>query len=236
MKIKQARDAVRAAKSIAVLTGAGVSAESGIPTFRSNGGYWKTHRFEDLATPEAFKRDPKFVWEFYEERRRSMAAAKPNAGHVALAELEWRVPTFTLATQNIDGLHDAAGSRNVIKLHGDIWVLRCVACGREREDRSRLEVLPPRCGCGGMLRPGVVWFGEMLPDGAMTRSTEAVVTADVFLVVGTSARVFPAAGLIPLAVQSGVTVVEINPEATDFSSEVNYMLKGPAAEILPALL
>ena len=241
MQIQQARKVLQQASSIAVLTGAGVSAESGIPTFRSNGGYWQTHRFEDLATLEGFVRNPKLVWEFYEERRRAMAAAKPNDGHLALVELEKRVRTFTLVTQNIDGLHDAAGSRNVLKMHGDIWIVRCLDCGKEREDRTKLEVLPPMCGCGGpvfggMLRPAVVWFGEMLPEGAIKRATGAVARADVFLVVGTSARVFPAAGLIPIALAASVKVIEINPETTDFSSEVDFMLKGPSAEILPALL
>jgi NAD-dependent deacetylase len=128
--VEGARTALAGAKRVAVLTGAGVSAESGIPTFRSNGGYWRTHRFEDLATPQGFARGPKLVWEWYEERRRAIAATVPNAGHVALAELERRVAGFTLITQNVDGLHDLAGSKNVIKLHGDIWVLRCVGCGR----------------------------------------------------------------------------------------------------------
>src|ERR1700722_781897 len=177
--VDAARERVLAAKSIAVLTGAGVSAESGIPTFRSNGGYWKQYRFEDLATPEAFARDPHFVWTWYEERRRSIAQAEPNAGHRALAELEKRAQHFTLITQNVDGLHDLAGSGNIVKLHGDIWTLRCLRCGSERVDRAELDELPPRCRCGGMLRPGVVWFGEILPAGAMERSVEVVGTADV---------------------------------------------------------
>ena len=198
--IDAARETVRAAKSIAVLTGAGVSAESGIPTFRSSsdktGGFWQQHRFEDLATRQGFARDPKFVWTWYEERRRSIALAHPNAGHYALAEMEKRVASSTLITQNVDGLHDLAGSRNVIKLHGDIWLLRCLKCGREHEDRSELTDLPPHCECGGMLRPGVVWFGELLPEGAMERAEAAVRAADVLIVAGTSAQVYPAAGLI----------------------------------------
>jgi NAD-dependent deacetylase len=229
--VSEAAEAVRAAKSIAVLTGAGVSAESGIPTFRSNGGYWRTHRFEDLATPEGFARDPKFVWEWYEERRRAIAAARPNAGHEALAELERRVPRFTLITQNVDGLHDLAGSKNIIKLHGDIWTVRCLKCGREKVERAVLNELPPYCDCGGMLRPGVVWFGEMLPAGAMERAADAVRSADVLIVAGTSAQVYPAAGLIPM----GRTVIEINPERTGFSDEVTYSLQGKSAEILPQL-
>jgi NAD-dependent deacetylase len=223
---------LKPSSNVAVLTGAGVSAESGIPTFRSNGGFWQTHRFEDLATPEAFARDPKFVWTWYEERRRAIAKAQPNAGHHALAEMEKRVATFTLITQNVDGLHDLAGSKNIIKLHGDIWTVRCLKCGNEHVDRSELNDLPPYCACGGMLRPGVVWFGEMLPEGAMERATAAVLSADILIVAGTSAQVYPAAGLIAMA----STVIEINPESTAFSDEVAYPLRGTSAEILPLLM
>jgi NAD-dependent deacetylase len=234
------QEAIRLLKSaarVAVLTGAGVSAESGIPTFRGSsdkggGGYWQQYRFEDLATPQAFARDPKFVWTWYEERRRGIAQAKPNAGHYALAELERRKQVFTLITQNVDGLHDVAGSVNQIKLHGDIWALRCTACGAEEIDRSELNQLPPYCRCGGMLRPGVVWFGETLPEGAMERATSAVRAADVLIVAGTSAQVYPAAGLIPLA----KAAIEINPEATDFSDEVTFSIRGTSAEVLPALI
>lgn len=217
---------------IAVLTGAGVSAESGIPTFRSNGGYWRQYRFEDLATPEGFARDPKFVWTWYEERRRAIAAARPNAGHDALAEMERRVAAFTLITQNVDGLHDLAGSKNVIKLHGDIWTVRCLKCGKERVERAELNDLPPWCSCGGMLRPGVVWFGEELPDGAMERAAAAVRKADVLIVAGTSAQVYPAAALILLA----ATTIEINPEETACSGDVTVSIRGTSAEILPQML
>ncbi|HVV47337.1 MAG TPA: NAD-dependent deacylase [Bryobacteraceae bacterium] len=227
---------MRCAADVAVLTGAGVSAESGIRTFRSasggHPGFWRQYRFEDLATPEAFARDPRLVWTWYEERRRAIAQAKPNAGHYALAELEKKKPLFTLITQNVDGLHDRAGSKNVIRLHGDIWTVRCLECGSERVDRSRLENLPPYCGCGGMLRPGVVWFGESLPPGAFERAEAAVRAADVLIVAGTSARVYPAAGLIPMA----RAVIEINPEATGFSDEATCSIRGTSAEILPQLL
>jgi len=223
---------LQSAASVAVLTGAGVSAESGIPTFRSGGGYWHQYRFEDLATPEAFARDPKFVWTWYEKRKRAIAKAQPNAGHLALVELEKRKPRFTLITQNVDGLHDLAGSKNVIKLHGDIWNVRCLACGVERVDRTELNDLPPHCKCGGMLRPGVVWFGEMLPEGAMERATAAVRAADVLIVAGTSAQVYPAAGLIPIA----RAVIEINPEATAYSDDVTFSIRGTSAQILPRLI
>lgn len=234
--LESARQAVRNAKRIAVLTGAGVSAESGIPTFRSNGGFWQNQRFEDLATPQGFARDPQFVWQWYEERRRGIAAARPNLGHEALAALERRVSEFTLITQNVDGLHDAAGSKNIIKLHGDIWLVRCTACGLERTERSELNDLPPRCACGGLLRPGVVWFGESLPEGAMERASAAVRSAEILLVVGTSAQVYPAAGLIPLAVKTGAQVIEINPEATAFSADVTFTVRGNSADILPQLI
>jgi len=227
-----ARQLLKSADSVAVLTGAGVSAESGIPTFRSDGGYWQNYRFEDLATPEAFARDPKFVWTWYEERRRAIASVEPNAGHYALVDLEKQKPDFTLITQNVDGLHDLAGSKNVIKLHGDIWTVRCLQCGAERIDRTELDELPPRCVCGGMLRPGVVWFGESLPAGAFERAAAAVNRADVLIVAGTSALVYPAASLIPLA----SAVIEINPEATAFSGEVTFSLRVTSAQILPALL
>jgi NAD-dependent deacetylase len=234
--LEAACQAVRNAKRIAVLTGAGVSAESGIPTFRSNGGFWQNRRFEDLATPGGFARDPKFVWQWYEERRRGIAAALPNAGHEALAALERRVAEFTLITQNVDGLHDAAGSRNIVKLHGDIWLVRCTACGAQRIERAELNDLPPRCVCGGLLRPGVVWFGEALPEGAMERATAAVQRAEVLIVAGTSAQVYPAAGLIPLAIQNRAQVIEINPEATGFSDDVTFALRGKSADILPQLV
>jgi NAD-dependent deacetylase len=237
-RLNAARQAVDRAKRVAVLTGAGVSAESGIPTFRSNGGYWQNRRFEDLATPQGFARDPKFVWQWYEERRRGIAAARPNAGHDALAALERSVADFTLITQNVDGLHDAAGSKNIIKLHGDIWIVRCTGCAVERVERSQYEWidLPPRCACGAILRPGVVWFGEALPDGAMQRAAAAVRRAEVLIVAGTSAQVYPAAGLIPLAVETGATVIEINPEATGFSTQVTFALRGNSADILPQLV
>ncbi len=231
-----ARAAIAQAKSIAILTGAGVSAESGIPTFRSNGGFWKTTRFQDLATAEGFQRDPAMVWQWYEERRCAVAAAHPNAGHYALAQMEARAHRFTLITQNVDDLHIRAGSNNILRLHGDIFVVRCLCCLRERVEPGPLTQLPPRCDCGGMLRPGVVWFGEVLPEGSMESAAAAVEQADVFLVIGTSAQVYPAAGLIPQAIRSGCTVIEVNAESTGFSDSVNIALRGTAAVVLPLLL
>jgi NAD-dependent deacetylase len=235
--VTQARAWLRSASSVVVLTGAGISAESGVPTFRGQGGLWKKFRAEDLATPEAFARDPRLVWEWYDSRRAALAQVAPNAGHRTLAELEARKPRFTLVTQNVDGLHDRAGSRNVLKLHGDIWELRCLKCGSERRDeRTPLPELPPSCECGGMLRPGVVWFGEPLPVEAWERAQKATREAEVLLVVGTSATVYPAAGLVPLAMSAGARVIECNVEETPFSSGLDRSLRGRAGELLPQLI
>ena len=229
---------MRAAQRVAVLTGAGISAESGVPTFRGPGGLWRDRRPEDLATPQAFRRDPRLVWEWYDWRRQLLRDVQPNAGHFALVSLEQRdLAAFALITQNVDGLHDRAGSRAVWKLHGDIWNLRCIECGRERRDESApMHMLPPRCECGGLLRPGVVWFGEPLPEEALLAGAAAARACDVMLVVGTSAVVYPAAGLVPLALGSGARVIEVNLEETPHSSAVHLSLRGKAGEILPELL
>ncbi len=235
--MQQAREWIQSAASVAVLTGAGISAESGIPTFRGPGGVWRSFRPEELATPQAFARDPKLVWEWYDWRRGLIAEAQPNAGHHALAELEARAARFTLITQNVDGLHDRAGSRNILKLHGDIWNVRCQSCGRERRDlRPKLPELPPRCDCGGLLRPGVVWFGEALPPEVWERAEAAAGAAEVLLVAGTSAVVYPAAGLVPYARQAGAKVIEVNVDETAFSHLVDCSLRGPAGQILPRLI
>jgi NAD-dependent deacetylase len=232
-----ARDVLRRASRIAVLTGAGISAESGIPTFRGPGGVWRTYKAEDLATPEAFAKDPKFVWEWYDYRRSAIAEVQPNAGHLALADFERRVPGFTLITQNVDGLHDRAGSKNILKVHGDVWVVRCTECGREREEKNaRLSELPPRCACGGIERPGVVWFGEGLPAAVWESAQRAVQEAEVLLVVGTSAVVHPVAGLAALAKSRGAVVVEVNLAETPVSAGADYSLRGPAGEVLPQLI
>ena len=225
------------ATNVAVLTGAGISAESGVPTFRGSDGLWREYKPEDLATPEAFARDPKLVWEWYDWRRRIIAKAVPNAAHKALVQLEVRKPGFTLITQNVDGLHDMAGSSKILKLHGDIWRMRCTECGANFPNRRvPLPKIPPHCACGGMARPGVVWFGEPLPEGMMKEAEHAVASAQVFLVIGTSAVVYPAAGLIPYAKRSGARVIEINTEPTAATPIVDSALEGPASEILPTLL
>jgi NAD-dependent deacetylase len=236
-QLERARELLAAAQSVAALTGAGISAESGIPTFRGAGGLWKNFRAEDLATPQAFARDPRLVWEWYNWRREIIAKAAPNAAHHALVRLEAAKPTFTLITQNVDGLHDLAGSARILKVHGDIWRMRCTACGAHWPDRrAALPKLPPHCACGGLARPGVVWFGEELPDGIMQEAEHAAASAQVFLMIGTSAVVYPAAGLVPLAKQRRATVIEINPEQTAFSAMVDFSFQEPAAELLPKLL
>ncbi len=177
------------------------------------------------------------VWEWYNWRRERIAGARPNAAHDALVKLESAKSRFTLITQNVDGLHDLAGSIRMLKLHGDIWRMRCTECGASWPDRRvPLPKIPPHCACGGMARPGVVWFGEPLPEGIMSEAEDAVAGSEVFLVIGTSAVVYPAAGLVPYARQSGAIVIEINPEITPFSGMVDFALQGPAGEILPQLV
>lgn len=238
------RQALEGARLVAAVTGAGISAESGIPTFRGAGGLWRNFSPEKLATPEAFARDPRLVWEWYDWRRGIIRRAEPNPGHAALAEIERRIvdgrsagSSFTLVTQNVDGLHDRAGSRNIVKLHGDIWLLRCTGCGRvERNEHVPLNPLPPRCRCASLLRPDVVWFGEPLPVGAWERAAEAARRADLFMVIGTSSTVYPAAGLAQLAREAGARVAVINPERTAVDDLAEWVLRGPSGELLPRLL
>jgi NAD-dependent deacetylase len=236
--LTRAAGLLRRAERVAVLTGAGVSAESGLATFRGGGGLWEGHRVEDVATPGAFARDPLLVWRFYHARRAALRSARPNPGHLALARLEdrWGSERFTLVTQNVDGLHRAAGSRNVLEVHGSLARVRCSGCGKVEGRGS--EELPelPRCGCGALLRPDVVWFGECLPPEVWRDAVAAAALCECFLVVGTSAVVYPAAGLIDDARAAGASVIEINLEPTDASTEATVGLYGPSGAILPRLV
>ena len=233
-------DRLRNARHVVVLTGAGVSAESGLPTFRDPlTGLWARYRPEDLATPEAFERDPALVWGWYRMRREAARAAAPNPGHDALAALERLVPRVTLVTQNVDGLHHRAGSREPLELHGSLFRVRCVVEGAvfEAPDDDAGPELPRCNGCGGLIRPDIVWFGESLPAGILARAEEAAHTCDVFLSVGTSNRVYPAAALPWAAAGSGATVAVINPdEAGQGSGPGIHHLAGTASAVLPALL
>jgi NAD-dependent deacetylase len=231
-------ECVAAARHVMVLTGAGISAESGVPTFReAQTGLWSRFRPEDLATAEAFAGDPDTVWAWYEWRRDLVAAARPNPGHFALAALEERVPAFTLVTQNVDGLHRRAGSLDPIEFHGNLFENRCLDCGRPAGNVPRPCPSPPRCRhCGGLLRPGVVWFGEAIPAAALARSFAAAEDCDLFLSVGTSALVYPAAGLAERAAARGATLVEVNPAPTGLVRHAAFIWAAPAGEALPALV
>jgi NAD-dependent deacetylase len=230
--------ALRQSRHVAVLTGAGISAESGIPTFRDpQDGLWSRFRPEDLATRAAFQRDPQLVWRWYEWRRRLIRQAGPNPGHLALVRMESLLPAFSLITQNVDGLHARAGSRRPIELHGNIMRNRCFEENGDSEPVEGEAEEPPRCrNCGGWMRPDVVWFGENLPAAAIDAATDAAVGCDMFFVIGTSAAVAPASELPVLAQQAGALVVEINPEPTRLSGSVPVSLRGAAGVLLSRLV
>src|SRR5262245_9111328 len=238
-ELDQAAGLLMPAKRIAVLTGAGVSAESGIPTFRDAGGLWAGHVIEDVATPAAFRRDPRLVWKFYNERRANLRHVAPNPGHVALVSLERRLGAdgVTIITQNVDGLHRRAGSSTIHELHGNLARTRCTGCGRI-EDRGLepLDELPACPHCAALLRPDIVWFNEMLPSGPWEASETSVAKCDVLMVVGTSAVVHPAAGLIHSAHTLGRPVIECNLQPTAASSLADIVLAGKSGEILPQLV
>ncbi|MEN3038283.1 MAG: NAD-dependent deacylase [Candidatus Kryptonium sp.] len=225
------------AKSVVVLTGAGISAESGVPTFRGQEGLWKKFKPEELATFDAFIRNPELVWEWYNYRRKLILEVKPNPGHYALVELENILPNFTLITQNVDNLHRRAGSKNVIELHGNIERNYCIKCGKRYDDVNlAIEMKSPKCDCGGLIRPDVVWFGEMLPIDAWDKAEESASNCDVFFSVGTSGVVYPAASLPQIAKRSGAYTVEINIERTDLSWFMDEVIIGKSGEVLPELV
>lgn len=224
---------LQSAKRVTVLTGAGLSAESGLPTFRGDEGLWKKYKAEDLASIDGFLKRPQVIWEWYEYRRSIYANARPNPGHLALVELEKFYPEFTLITQNTDGLHFAAGSESILELHGNIRRNRCHLCGKLYPEKVESNgQVPPRCVCGGMLRADVVWFGEALSPSILDAAWRAASQSELFFSIGTSALVQPAASLSLVAKRSGAVLVEINLEPTPLSSEVDYFLEGKASDWL----
>jgi NAD-dependent deacetylase len=229
---------LRAARAVTVLTGAGVSAASGVPTFRGAGGLWRSLRAADLATPEGFARDPKTVWEWYAWRRELIAGCAPNRAHDVLARWTRDRPTWRVVTQNVDDLHLRAGTRDLVRLHGSIFELRCWrACGaapnRWRDERQPLPHLPPLCpGCGGLARPAVVWFGESLDPADVDAANALTAGCDVFIAAGTSAVVYPAAGLVHAAKRAGAFTVELNLEATDATGSIDLAIHAPVEETL----
>lgn len=243
-QVARARDILRDARRVVVLTGAGISAESGVPTFRGTDGLWKTFRAEDLATPEAFTHDPRLVWEWYGWRRELVAACAPNAAHHALAAAAHRRPAFRIVTQNVDGLHAmAAGERGVppIELHGSLFRTRCTRCDERWDDRQSVDATSistlPRCGvCGALARPGVVWFGEALDPVVLGDAMRLASQADVCLVVGTSALVYPAAGVAELTRRAGGCVIEVNVTETPLTGAAAVAIRGTAVSVIPALL
>ena len=231
-------DRLASAKRVAVLTGAGASAESGIPTFRDPDGLWKQFKPGDLASMEGFRKNPLRVQAWYAARRANVLAAEPHAGHFALAELEKIVPEFTLITQNVDGLHERAGSKNIIRIHGSLLDFVCATCG---ENCASLGVSPEQekpasCSCGGLVRPTVVWFGEMLDASLLEQASRAASECDVFLSIGTAAEVYPAAALPLIAADNAAFVLEINPRKTAISSGVSEVIRGTAGNVLPEIL
>jgi len=226
---------IRNAKRASVLTGAGISAESGIPTFRGADGIWARYDYRKLATPEGFRDDPYLVWEWYRLRQIEMKKAKPNPAHETIADMEGYYREFSVLTQNIDGMHERAGNKKVVELHGNIWRMRCPRDGTTITVSEPIIDIPPLCQCGSILRPDVVWFGEPLPHAAIDSASIAASQSDVMFVVGTSAVVYPAAALPILTKNSGGLVVEINVEETEVSSYADVSIFGRAGQVLPVL-
>jgi len=223
-------------RKVVVLTGAGISAESGVPTFRGRDGLWKNYRPEDLARPDAFEAHPELVWEFYNWRRAKVRDCEPNPAHRALVEMERQIPNFLLITQNVDGLHYRAGNRKLMEMHGSLWQVRCTSCTHARLEYETLDDSPACPVCGHLLRPGVVWFGEPLVPGVLRIAIEQINQADVFISIGTSNLVQPAASFHQLARDHGAVTVEINLEPTPNTGLMDFALHGKAGEILPELI
>lgn len=227
-------DKAEKSKRIVFLTGAGISAESGVPTFRGTDGLWRNFRAEDLATPQAFERDPKLVWEWYDMRRQNLLPLEPNKAHKAIADIEKTGYEVTLITQNVDGLHQKAGNVNCLELHGNIWNVRCIDEGKIFENMEvPLSIIPPACACGSIVRPHIVWFGESLDADIISKAASAAENSDLMFIVGTSAVVQPAASFPLLARQSRAYVVEINPELTPISGIVDISLHAKAGDAMP---
>uniref|UniRef100_A0A7V0Z3Z3 NAD-dependent protein deacylase n=1 Tax=candidate division WOR-3 bacterium TaxID=2052148 RepID=A0A7V0Z3Z3_UNCW3 len=234
--INQAVKLLKEAKKIFILTGAGISAESGVPTFRGKDGLWKNYSATDLATPEAFNRNPELVWEWYRWRQDIISRANPNPAHYALVDLENHFEGFLLLTQNVDNLHQRAGSKNVLELHGNIFRTRCLKCGRiDNIENARFEKLP-YCKCGGLLRPDVVWFGESIPQDVWQKSMGFLSSADVAIICGTSGVVWPAAAIPEIAGNYGVKTIEINLESTPVTPVVDISILSPAGKTLPEIV
>jgi NAD-dependent deacetylase len=235
--LHEAQSRIASAQAVTILTGAGISADSGVPTFRGTNGLWRNFRAEELATPEAFERDPRLVWEWYNWRRELIATKQPNDAHRAVASLESRVNDFWLITQNVDGLHRQAGSTKLSEIHGNIWMVRCTACAAVTENHQVPLPLLPHCGqCGGLLRPHIVWFGESLHEENLARCANQLQACDVLLVIGTSGVVYPAAGFAAIAKEAGAYVIEVNLDPTPQSDLVDIALRGRAKDVIPLLL
>ncbi len=235
--ILDVRDRIQEARSVTVLTGAGISADSGVPTFRGPEGLWKNFRPEELASPDAFARDPKLVWEWYNWRRELLATKQPNPAHDALVQLEKQIPNFRIITQNVDGLHASAGTQRLTEIHGNIWKVRCTQCHNITSNQEVPLPFPPTCTvCDGLLRPHIVWFGESLAPEDLEQSYAALQGCEVLLIIGTSGVVYPAASFAPVAKDHGAFVVELNLETTSNSSVVDVSFQGRAKELVPLLL
>ena len=226
---------LRDSKKIVFVTGAGISQESGIPTFRGKDGHWRNHDPMKLASIDAFFDDPKLVWEWYEDRRKNILAAKPNEGHFTISKME-KFKDVVILTQNIDGLHQRSGSTNVLELHGSIIRIKCTVCNFSDNTTENFELLPPKCECGNMLRPDVVWFGEALPQDVWKNAMKEASTCDIMIIAGTSLVVSPANTLPIYAKQNGATLIEVNPEKTVMSNDMDLSIQATSANALPKIL